>query len=142
MNNLQDDEEIHQNSESRTASAFKIRKWTLELEDATASDSGYYVCEVFNGVGEISRRFHVEIQDRIRSRPYIIPMILTNQTVDVGTTANFSCMIFSDMTPYIVWIKLIEEEKSYIRWDKEEKQWSFNFLDMAQVEVSVRRKFS
>ncbi|KAI1731993.1 protein tyrosine kinase domain-containing protein [Ditylenchus destructor] len=41
-----DDVEIHRDSESKTGSLFKIRKWVLELEDAAESDSGQVISDL------------------------------------------------------------------------------------------------
>lgn len=37
---------IHSETKRPLGSKYGIRKWTLELEDASTSDSGKYVCEV------------------------------------------------------------------------------------------------
>lgn len=39
-------EEIHRDTERKTGSLYKIRRWSLEMEDASESDSGNYECEV------------------------------------------------------------------------------------------------
>jgi hypothetical protein len=70
------------------------------------------LCEAFNSAGMISRRFRVEVQDRIRSRPIIVPNVLLNQTVDVNSTVNFTCQVISDLVPHIVWIKLTKKDGS------------------------------
>uniref|UniRef100_A0A914HYJ7 receptor protein-tyrosine kinase n=1 Tax=Globodera rostochiensis TaxID=31243 RepID=A0A914HYJ7_GLORO len=126
-----DNEEILRDTESKTGSLFQLKKWTLELEDATENDSGEYVCEVFNSAGLIVRRFRVEVQDRIRSRPILVPNVLLNRTVDVNGTVDFSCQVISDLVPHIVWIKLIKNDGTFIRWDTKRKQYTFNFLDMS-----------
>ncbi|KAL3112806.1 hypothetical protein niasHT_019780 [Heterodera trifolii] len=125
------DEEILRNSESRTGSLFQLKKWTLELEDATENDSGEYACEAFNSAGLIVRRFRVEVQDRIRSRPILVPNVLLNQTVDVNGTVDFACQVISDLVPHIVWIKLIKNDGTFIRWDTKRRQYTFNFMDMS-----------
>lgn len=106
------------------------------MEDASESNSGNYFCEVFNANGTIRRNFRVDIQDRIRSRPIIVPNLLWNQTIDVGNMVNFTCQVVSDLVPHIVWVKLLRINNSYIKWDNKTKQPSFNFLDMSTVRVS------
>uniref|UniRef100_A0A915ET95 receptor protein-tyrosine kinase n=1 Tax=Ditylenchus dipsaci TaxID=166011 RepID=A0A915ET95_9BILA len=115
-----DNMEIHRDTESKTGSLFLVRKWSLELEDAAESDSGNYACEVFNSVGSILRKFRVDIQDRIRSRPILVPNVLLNQTIDVNNSVKFTCQVISDLVPHIVWIKLLKKN-------------GFNFLDMSTV---------
>uniref|UniRef100_A0A915MVU6 receptor protein-tyrosine kinase n=1 Tax=Meloidogyne javanica TaxID=6303 RepID=A0A915MVU6_MELJA len=61
-------------------------------------DSGEYTCEVFNSAGSILRRFHVEVQDRIRARPILVPNVLQNRTVDVNGTVNFTCQSMGNAT--------------------------------------------
>lgn len=67
-------------------------------------DSGHYTCDVFNNVGAIHRDFRVDVRDRIRARPIILPNILMNKTVDVNGTVNFTCQVLSDLVPHVVWI--------------------------------------
>ena len=108
------------------------------MEDAAESDSGDYACEVFNSAGVITRHFRVDIQDRLRSRPIIVPNVLLNQTIDVNNTVSFYCQVISDLVPHVVWIKLIWKEGSYVRWDPESKQHAFNFLDVAKLGSRVK----
>lgn len=105
------------------------------MEDASEFDSGNYECEVFNSVGWITRLFRVQIQDRLRSRPILVPNILLNQTIDVNNTVNFTCQVISDLLPHVVWIKLIKINGSFIRYDQQKNQQSFNFIDMSTVKV-------
>ncbi|CAD5222876.1 unnamed protein product [Bursaphelenchus xylophilus] len=128
-----DHEEVGSESERRSGAAYKVRKWSLELEDASEADSGHYSCDVFNTAGTIRRDFRVEVRDRIRSRPIILPNVLLNQTVNANGTVNFTCQVLSDLIPHVVWIKLIKLDGSYIRWDEKQSRHVFNFLDMSKV---------
>ncbi|KAF7639595.1 hypothetical protein Mgra_00000922 [Meloidogyne graminicola] len=123
-------EEILRDSESKTGSLYQLRKW----------NSGDYFCEVFNSAGSILRRFRVEVQDRIRARPILVPNVLQNRTVDVNGTVNFTCQVISDLVPHIIWIKLIKhpENGSFLIWDKKEQRETLNFIDMSTLKDRVK----
>ncbi|KAI6215583.1 hypothetical protein M3Y94_00402100 [Aphelenchoides besseyi] len=125
--------EISAETERKSGSIYRIRKWTLELEDAAEGDSGHYTCDVFNNVGNIHRDFRVDVRDRIRARPIILPNVLVNKTVDVNGTVNFTCQVLSDLVPHVVWIHLIQINGSYIRWDERQNRNVFNFIDMSTI---------
>ncbi|VDO22802.1 unnamed protein product [Heligmosomoides polygyrus] len=76
---------ITEASPRMTGADFKIRKGMLEMEDAAESDSGKYMCEVFNSLGTIRRTFNVTIINRMRGPPIIVPNILVNQTVSCNS---------------------------------------------------------
>uniref|UniRef100_A0A915LW00 receptor protein-tyrosine kinase n=1 Tax=Meloidogyne javanica TaxID=6303 RepID=A0A915LW00_MELJA len=103
-------------------------------------DSGEYTCEVFNSAGSILRRFHVEVQDRIRARPILVPNVLQNRTVDVNGTVNFTCQVISDLVPHVIWIKLIKqpENGSFLIWDEKEQRETLNFVDMTTLKNRVK----
>uniref|UniRef100_A0A915NYJ1 receptor protein-tyrosine kinase n=1 Tax=Meloidogyne floridensis TaxID=298350 RepID=A0A915NYJ1_9BILA len=103
-------------------------------------DSGEYTCEVFNSAGSILRRFHVEVQDRIRARPILVPNVLQNRTVDVNGTVNFTCQVISDLVPHVIWIKLINlpENGSFLIWDEKEQRETLNFVDMTTLKNRVK----
>uniref|UniRef100_A0A914L400 Receptor protein-tyrosine kinase n=1 Tax=Meloidogyne incognita TaxID=6306 RepID=A0A914L400_MELIC len=145
-------EEILRESESKTGSLYQLRKWSLD---------GEYTCEVFNSAGSILRRFHVEVQDRIRARPILVPNVLQNRTVDVNGTVNFTCQkrarnerkyritaaqcalnesVISDLVPHVIWIKLIKqpENGSFLIWDEKEQRETLNFVDMTTLKNRVK----
>lgn len=77
-----DHAEIGLDTERKSGSVYRLRKWSLELEDAAEagkfsqnifliaflfSDSGHYTCDVFNNVGAIRRDFRVDVRDRSKS---------------------------------------------------------------------------
>lgn len=80
-----------------------------------------------------------QVQDRIRSRPILVPNVLVNKTVDVNGTVDFSCQVISDLVPHIVWIKLVRKDGSFIRWDPKQRQYTFNFMDMNTQKVDGGR---
>ncbi|KAI6239134.1 hypothetical protein M3Y99_00616800 [Aphelenchoides fujianensis] len=125
--------EISTDTERKSGSIYRIRKWSLELEDAAEGDSGHYTCDVFNSIGSIRRDFRVDVRDRIRARPIILPNVLVNKTVDVNGTVNFTCQVLSDLVPHVVWIRLVRLNGSYIRWDERQNRNVFNFIDMSTV---------
>uniref|UniRef100_A0A914X395 Ig-like domain-containing protein n=1 Tax=Plectus sambesii TaxID=2011161 RepID=A0A914X395_9BILA len=125
--------------------SYKIRSWTLEIEDANTADSGKYTCEAFNVNNpsfDISRTFSVEIIERLRSKPIIVPNVLVNQTVDANTTANFTCRVISDLTPHIIWIRVLEKNGSFHYWNHTSRQHEMNFTDMSTIETAEIIKHS
>ena len=78
------------------------------------------------------------MQDRIRSRPILVPNVLVNQTVDVNGTVSFTCQVISDLVPHVIWIKLVQQpgNGSYLSWDPKEQRQTLNFIDLSTVSRS------
>jgi hypothetical protein len=50
----------------------------------TPDDAGNYTCEAFNKLGSIQRYTQVKVQERIRSRPIILPNYPGNTMKSTG----------------------------------------------------------
>ncbi|KAL6722669.1 hypothetical protein Aduo_017774 [Ancylostoma duodenale] len=125
---------ITEASPRMTGADFKIRKGMLEMEDAAESDSGKYMCEVFNSLGTIRRTFNVTIINRMRGPPIIVPNILVNQTVNVNGTAVFNCRVVSDLTPYIFWVRIDRVNGSLHYYNETAKEYMFKYTEMDAIE--------
>uniref|UniRef100_A0A158QWZ4 receptor protein-tyrosine kinase n=1 Tax=Nippostrongylus brasiliensis TaxID=27835 RepID=A0A158QWZ4_NIPBR len=125
---------ITESSPRMTGADFKIRKGMLEMEDAAESDSGKYMCEVFNSLGTIRRTFNVTIINRMRGPPIIVPNILVNQTVNVNGTAVFNCRVVSDLTPYIFWVRIDRVNGSLHYYNETAKEYMFKYTEMDAIE--------
>ncbi|VDO20580.1 unnamed protein product [Haemonchus placei] len=125
---------ITEASPRMTGADFKIRKGMLEMEDAAESDSGKYMCEVFNSLGTIRRTFNVTIINRMRGPPIIVPNILVNQTVNVNGTAVFHCRVVSDLTPYIFWVRIDRVNGSLHYYNETAKEYMFKYTEMDAIE--------
>ncbi|KJH42257.1 immunoglobulin domain protein [Dictyocaulus viviparus] len=125
---------ITEASPRMTGADFKIRKGMLEVEDAAESDSGKYMCEVFNSLGTIRRTFNVTIINRMRGPPIIVPNILVNQTVNVNGTAVFNCRVVSDLTPYIFWVRIDRVNGSLHYYNETAKEYMFKYTEMDAIE--------
>uniref|UniRef100_A0AC35U647 Receptor protein-tyrosine kinase n=1 Tax=Rhabditophanes sp. KR3021 TaxID=114890 RepID=A0AC35U647_9BILA len=114
-------------------SGYKVRKWTLEMEDASDNDSGTYLCEVFSKLGTIKKSFKVEVIDRMRTKPILIPNVLTNQVIDINNTANFTCQYISDLTPHVMWARLEKtSDNNYVYYNSSSEKLQFNYTDMSK----------
>ncbi|CAI4222382.1 unnamed protein product [Auanema sp. JU1783] len=125
---------IVQDSPRGSGSEYRIRKWSLELEDASTDDSGKYVCEIWSEIGTVNRTFHVKIISRLRSPPLIIPNVLVNQTVNVNATARFKCKVISDLSPHIAWVRVTYPDIHDLYDLQSKPHEKVNYQDLADFE--------
>ncbi|CAD7003841.1 fibroblast growth factor receptor homolog 1 [Ceratitis capitata] len=81
------------------------KKWSMQMVDVIAEDSGIYKCTVCNKLGCIEHSTKLSIMDRLRSRPIHSDKFPQNQTVLTNSSAYFECRVMSDLEPHIFWIK-------------------------------------
>jgi hypothetical protein len=93
------------------------------------------IFQVFNSGGEIRRKFSVNVVERLRSKPIIVPNVLVNQTVDVNSTVNFTCKVISDLTPHIVWMRVDPINDSYVQWNATYRKYDLRMTDMSLAPV-------
>ncbi|XP_027058170.1 fibroblast growth factor receptor-like 1 [Pocillopora damicornis] len=89
---------------------FKERKlyssrWTtlLSLKDLVPSDTGSYMCNVSNSYGWINHTYKVDVHERARAEPVVLPM--ENVTVYRGENASLTCKALSDSMPHFQWLR-------------------------------------
>ncbi|XP_072027254.1 fibroblast growth factor receptor-like isoform X1 [Amphiura filiformis] len=108
------------------------KDFVLKIKNAKPSDEGKYTCTVSNSLGVIHHTYSLEVMERIKARPMITKLIPGNTTVTVGNNVSFECEVFSDTTPYFVWMKWInstepvtlQEEADHIQFL--ENEWMKN----------------
>ncbi|XP_050334884.1 fibroblast growth factor receptor homolog 1 [Bactrocera neohumeralis] len=81
------------------------KKWSMQMDEVIAEDSGVYKCTVCNNLGCIEHTTKLTIMDRLRSRPIHSDKFPQNQTVLTNSSTHFECRIVSDLEPHIYWIK-------------------------------------
>lgn len=90
--------------------ALKRGRWTLRLRKLTTSDGGNFTCVVTNIVGSTSHSFFIEVSaDGSRGKPQLTGTHPSNTTVEEGNIAVLQCVVWSDSTPQIEWLKRVEE---------------------------------
>ncbi|GAB6030896.1 Down syndrome cell adhesion molecule-like protein 1 [Chamberlinius hualienensis] len=72
----------------------------LLIKRAQVSDSGAYVCDVKNGYGNARGETSAVIQDSI-----LVSIQPSNQTVEIGSTAVFRCVVSGNPIHSIKWLK-------------------------------------
>ncbi|XP_048746017.2 fibroblast growth factor receptor-like 1 isoform X2 [Ostrea edulis] len=85
--------------------------WTLRLPDLQQTDSGQYTCVIRNRLGSINFTYHIEVIDKIMSKPELLPPHPINTTVNIGETASLQCKINSEMQPHIQWLKRVDDPR-------------------------------
>lgn len=75
------------------------------MYDLTPSDSGKYVCMIYNSKGSVNWTYNVEIIQRFLHKPIFKDGCLVNQTAYVGHTASFECRFISDLQPRMRWVR-------------------------------------
>uniref|UniRef100_A0A1S4GGZ1 receptor protein-tyrosine kinase n=1 Tax=Anopheles gambiae TaxID=7165 RepID=A0A1S4GGZ1_ANOGA len=88
----------------RAMGQVKKVNWAIVLEDLVPQDSGSYTCAVCNQVGCINFTTKLEVKDRVNHRP-IITKALSNVTLVVGGNVTMECMVLSDLTKHVEWVK-------------------------------------
>ncbi|XP_017472680.1 PREDICTED: fibroblast growth factor receptor homolog 1-like [Rhagoletis zephyria] len=81
------------------------KKWSMQMDEVIAEDSGVYKCTVCNKLGCIEHCTKLTIMDRLRSRPIHSDKFPQNQTVLTNSSAYFECRVVSDLEPHIFWVK-------------------------------------
>ncbi|PFX15764.1 Fibroblast growth factor receptor 1 [Stylophora pistillata] len=82
-----------------------LSQWTtsLSLMDLVPSDTGSYMCNVSNSYGWINHTYELEVRERVRAEPVLLPM--ENVTVNPGENATFKCKAFTDSMPNFQWVR-------------------------------------
>ncbi|CAH1782898.1 unnamed protein product [Owenia fusiformis] len=88
------------------------QKWTLHLSDLRNEDSGKYTCRVYNRAGMINYTYTVEVIEKIKMKPELIPPHPVNMTVKYGGMAQFQCRVRSDSEPTIKWLKQVSTKST------------------------------
>lgn len=88
------------------------KKWSMQMDEVIAEDSGVYKCTICNNLGCIEHSTKLTIMDRLRSRPIHSDKFPQNQTVLTNSSAYFECRIVSDLEPHIFWIKYKQQNES------------------------------
>uniref|UniRef100_A0A0N5BH25 receptor protein-tyrosine kinase n=1 Tax=Strongyloides papillosus TaxID=174720 RepID=A0A0N5BH25_STREA len=116
-----------------TGSIYKKRKWSLQIEDISDADSGTFICEAFNSQGSAKKTYIVEVVDRLRTKPIMVPGILQSQSIDTNKTANFTCRYISDLTPHIMWVKLKKNtDHDFVVFNHTSPKYKFNYTDVME----------
>lgn len=85
------------------------QSWTLKLRDLKESDSGRYTCKVTNRLGSINYTYTLEVIEKIKTKPVLLPPNPLNTTVEYGGKASLKCNVESVVQPHIQWLKRIED---------------------------------
>ncbi|XP_078358651.1 fibroblast growth factor receptor-like 1 isoform X2 [Oculina patagonica] len=82
-----------------------LSPWTLLLtmKDLVPTDTGTYTCNVSNPYGWINHTYEVDVHERVRPAPVVLPM--QNVTVYVGDNATLLCKALSDSIPHFQWLR-------------------------------------
>ncbi|XP_066015526.1 fibroblast growth factor receptor-like 1 isoform X2 [Pocillopora verrucosa] len=82
-----------------------LSPWTtlLSLKDLVPSDTGSYMCNVSNSYGWINHTYKVDVHERARAEPVVLPM--ENVTVYRGENASLTCKALSDSMPHFQWLR-------------------------------------
>ncbi|XP_078358900.1 fibroblast growth factor receptor 4-like [Oculina patagonica] len=82
-----------------------LSSWTLLLtmKDLVPTDTGKYTCNVSNAYGWINHTYVVDVHERVRAEPVVLPM--ENVTVYVGDNATLLCKALSDSMPHFQWLR-------------------------------------
>ncbi|PFX31053.1 Fibroblast growth factor receptor 2 [Stylophora pistillata] len=82
-----------------------LSQWTtvLVLKDLIPSDTGTYMCNVSNSYGWINHTYLVDVHERARAEPVLLPM--ENVTVYRGENASLTCKALSDSKPHFQWLR-------------------------------------
>uniref|UniRef100_A0A0N5A779 receptor protein-tyrosine kinase n=1 Tax=Parastrongyloides trichosuri TaxID=131310 RepID=A0A0N5A779_PARTI len=116
-----------------TGSIYKKRKWSLQIEDISDSDSGTFICEAFNSQGSAKKTYIVEVIDRMRTKPILVPGVLQSQSIDSNKTANFTCRYISDLTPHIMWVKLKKNtDHDFVVFNHSSPKYKFNYTEVME----------
>lgn len=102
---MKDHQELYSRDSGRRSS------WTLRLSDLQQMDSGLYTCVVWNRLGSVNFTYHIEVIDKIMSKPELLAPHPLNTTVNAGETASLQCKINSEMQPHIQWLKRVDDPK-------------------------------
>uniref|UniRef100_A0A1A9X2U1 receptor protein-tyrosine kinase n=1 Tax=Glossina brevipalpis TaxID=37001 RepID=A0A1A9X2U1_9MUSC len=86
-------------------SNYKIKKYSLYIDDLSKHEAGTYECRLCNKVGCVSHSTDLNVIDRLRLRPLIRSGTPANQTVFVNKNVDFQCQVLSDIEPHIIWLK-------------------------------------
>lgn len=82
---------------------YKIKKWSISLQDLQGQDSGEYACTICNSFGCVYRSFILNVLERESSPPLIREGSIVNQTVKADENVKFECDVISALEPHIVW---------------------------------------
>ncbi|XP_064630544.1 fibroblast growth factor receptor-like 1 isoform X2 [Lineus longissimus] len=85
-----------------------VTKWTILLRSLRRADSGRYTCKVFNRAGSINFTYTLNVIDKLKMKPTLLAPHPVNTTVKHGDTASFQCMMKSEVTPHIQWLKRVD----------------------------------
>uniref|UniRef100_P22182-2 Isoform 2 of Fibroblast growth factor receptor 1 n=1 Tax=Xenopus laevis TaxID=8355 RepID=P22182-2 len=98
---------------------YKVRSqtWSLIMDSVVPSDKGNYTCIVENKYGAINHTYQLDVVERSPHRPILQAGLPANTSVTVGTTAEFSCKVYSDPQPHIQWLRHIEINGSRVASD-------------------------
>lgn len=82
-----------------------LSQWAniLNLKDLVPSDTGSYTCNVSNSYGWINHTYKVDVHERARAEPVVLPM--ENVTVYRGENASLTCKALSDSMPHFQWLR-------------------------------------
>ncbi|XP_037030854.1 fibroblast growth factor receptor homolog 1 isoform X5 [Bradysia coprophila] len=110
----------------RNMGVLSVGKWSIVLEDLVPKDSGNYTCTVCNYKGCINFTMVLNVKDRVNHKP-IITKPPQNQTVLVGASVTFQCIVLSDLVSHLQWPrhscnpKCVEKNDKMFKPDEEEK---------------------
>ncbi|KAL5021366.1 hypothetical protein ScPMuIL_000521 [Solemya velum] len=85
-------------------------RWTLKLNNLKENDSGQYTCIVSNRLGSINFTYNLEVIEKIKTKPVLLPPHPLNTTVEYGGIASFQCRVQSVVQPHIQWLKRVEHD--------------------------------
>ncbi|XP_041440967.1 fibroblast growth factor receptor 1 L homeolog isoform X2 [Xenopus laevis] len=98
---------------------YKVRSqtWSLIMDSVVPSDKGNYTCIVENKYGTLNHTYQLDVVERSPHRPILQAGLPANTSVTVGSTAEFSCKVYSDPQPHIQWLRHIEINGSRVASD-------------------------
>ncbi len=74
-----------------TPDKYDKRKLEYKIRDARPSDSGDYFCIASNKYGNRTKKFDVNVQETVRSKPYLLPAYPKNTIAHIGENASLDC---------------------------------------------------
>ncbi|XP_011193707.1 fibroblast growth factor receptor homolog 1 [Zeugodacus cucurbitae] len=86
---------------------FRLKKWSLLIENLTTADSGVYTCKINNKFGAIEHNMRLQIvRPQLRSAsPLIVNSKPANKTAALNSDTQFECQVQSPTAVQIRWIK-------------------------------------
>ncbi|XP_067643570.1 fibroblast growth factor receptor homolog 1 [Eurosta solidaginis] len=90
-----------------TSIRFRLKKWTLFIEQLAPGDAGVYTCKVSNKFGTIDHNIRLDIVEPRHTaiKPRIVSVLPANQTLLVNSSARLECAVEASTPVKLGWLK-------------------------------------